>query len=106
MLTPFQMNGGFRRDHPIPHRVGDTLQQRAWGVVHSYRLLRIDDCTTRRGVPSKYLTWLGGCALCGQPFLVTSSRRPASLQRTCPAHRGQYQGPMGWSGIPLSEVLR
>ena len=70
MLSPFRMNRGSKRDEPLSeYRIGDILQQRARGVVYSYRLMRIEDCTTRRGKPSQFLTWLGGCAICGLPGL-------------------------------------
>lgn len=68
--------------------VGDEVEQRAFGVTHTYRLMAIEPHTNRQGHPSQILTWAGVCAACGADFTTTSG--PAikpDMPRGCPLHR-------------------
>ena len=69
-------------------RVGDAYQERAAGLIHTYRLEAIDPHTTRTGHHSLLLRWRGSCAVCGVAFVTLSGRRPHELVRTCLDHRG------------------
>ena len=71
--------------------VGDTIQDRAAGLVHTYRLAEIRPYTSARtGHATATLHWRGSCVVCGAAFVCITGRRPRELVRTCLDHRGQW----------------
>jgi len=74
-------------------RVGDAFQERARGLVHTYRLTAIAPHTTRAGLPSVITYWRGTCAVCGGVLMALAGKQPRELVRTCLQHRGQWLPP-------------
>ena len=74
---------------PLRWGIGETLRQRTRQGMHAYTLKAVAPYTTRAGSPSIVLTWEGRCAVCGQPFVIRTGRKPNRwITRTCPEHRG------------------
>jgi hypothetical protein len=73
---------------PLRWGIGETLRQRTRLAVHAYTLKAVAPYMTRGGSPSAILMWEGRCAVCGQPFIIRTGRKPDRwLARTCPEHR-------------------
>ena len=71
--------------------VGDTIQDKAKGYIHTYRLAAIRPYTSpRTGHETALLHWRGSCVVCGTGFIAITGRRPRELARTCLDHRGQW----------------
>lgn len=73
--------------------IGDAFQERAAGLVHTYRLVAMKPHTTRAGDQSIILYWAGSCAVCGGRLMALSGKQPRYLARTCMEHRGTWMPP-------------